>query len=72
MPQKILIDGNAPGETLRDPRWLAQRLGVSYERARQMGRRAEVPTVRIGKLIRHDPAAVERWIEENTREACDE
>lgn len=67
MQQKILIDGNAPGSALQGPRWLASRLGVSYERARQMGRRAEVPTIRIGKLIRHDPAAVERWIEENTR-----
>lgn len=70
--QQIKINDQNPGETLRDPRWLAQRLGVSYERARQMGRRAEVPTIRIGKLIRHDPAAVERWIAENTREARDE
>ena len=65
--QTIKIGGVTPDEfvnqqSLKDSRWLAHRLGVSYEKARQMGRRKEVPCVRIGRLIRYSPEAIDEFL----------
>jgi len=43
-------------ETLKDSKWLAQRLGISYDKARSLGRENLVPNIRIGKLIKYDPS----------------
>jgi hypothetical protein len=65
--QKIHIAGLTPEEfanlrTLQDSRWLALRLGISYEKARQLGRRMEVPCLRIGKLLRYSPEAIDQFL----------
>jgi hypothetical protein len=50
--------------TLQDSRWLARRLGISYDKARAMGRNGEVPINRIGKLIKYSPEAIEQWLKD--------
>lgn len=52
---------------LRSSRWLAQRLGLSVttvERLRASGSTDLPPAITIGRSIRYDEAAVERWINE--------
>ena len=69
--QQIMIDNNKISEkakVLRDSRWLAERLGVSYETARALGRKERVPVIRIGKLLRYDPETIERFITANMSE----
>lgn len=68
--QPIVIDGQSSEDfensrTLKDSKWLAHRLGVSYEKARQMGRRKEVPSIRVGRLIRYSPSAIDEWLTAN-------
>lgn len=53
--------------TLRSSRWLAQRLGLSLttvERLRASGSPDIPPAIVIGRSIRYDEAAVERWLQE--------
>lgn len=40
----------------------ARRLGVTYQRAAALAREETIPTVRLGRQIRVDPAALEEWI----------
>lgn len=53
--------------TLRHTRWLAQRLALSVttvERLRAAGSTDIPPAIVIGRSIRYDEAAVERWLQE--------
>lgn len=54
-------------QRLEDSHWLAKRLGISYDMARQMGRKMQVPVIRIGKLLKYSPEAIDRWIENQTK-----
>ena len=56
----IPADKSAP--SLRDSYWLAERLGIGYDTARALGRDRKVPVVKIGRLLRYSPAAIEKWI----------
>jgi len=56
-------------ETLKDSKWLAQRLGISYDKARSLGREDLVPNIRIGKLIKYDPRAIDDFIRERMNPA---
>jgi excisionase family DNA binding protein len=42
--------------------WLAPRLNVTAARAYELVRTGVVPSVRLGRQVRVDPLAVERWI----------
>ena len=46
------------GERLLDAQEVAEWLGIKEDYVREMGRRGEIPTVRIGKYIRYEPSAV--------------
>lgn len=53
--------------SLRSSRWLAQRLGLSIttvERLRAAGSPDLPPAIVIGRSIRYDESAVERWLQE--------
>lgn len=43
---------------------VAQRLRVSKDAAYAMIRRGEIPHIRVGRLVRVSPDALDRWIEE--------
>lgn len=66
----IQINGQSSEEfkacqSLKDSRWLAEHLGISYEKARTLGRLKQVPHIRIGRLIKYSPDVIEKWISEN-------
>ena len=44
---------------------VARRLGVSEAKAREMGRRREIPTVGVGRRVRVRRSALERWLRVN-------
>ncbi|HSV95562.1 MAG TPA: hypothetical protein VLM75_01370 [Spirochaetota bacterium] len=56
-------------DQLRDSKWLAERLGISYDKARSLGRENLVPNLRIGKLIKYDPHAIDAFIRERMNPA---
>ena len=48
---------------------VSERLGMSNEWVYSAARRGVIPSVRIGGALRFDMAAIDLYIEENTREA---
>lgn len=48
------------GEALLDSRAMGERLAVTAELCEQMAREGRIPSVRIGRYLRFDPAAVIR------------
>jgi excisionase family DNA binding protein len=54
------MEPRRPLETVKP--WLAERLNVTSARAYELVRTGVVPSVRLGRQVRVDPAAVERWI----------
>ena len=48
---------------------VAQRLGVNVRHVRRLVFERRIPYVKWGHLIRFDPAALERFIDEHTQEA---
>ena len=52
---------------LIDTGTLAKLLGVGERYVRRMVAERQVPTVRVGRLIRFDLAEIRRWIEERQR-----
>lgn len=53
-PQRTLINASVAGD----------RLGVSTHRVYELVRSGELPSVRLGRTIRIDPAALETFIAE--------
>ena len=52
---------------LRDVRWLSQKLGVSKSWVYQASASGIVPCVRIGSLLRFDPAVIKVWLASGQR-----
>jgi excisionase family DNA binding protein len=53
-------------EELLDADALAARLGCSRDHARKLMSNGQVPTFRLGRLIRVHPGALDRWILDHT------
>ena len=49
---------------------VAKRLGVSVPKVYVMASHGDIPSVRIGKLVRFQPDDVERLIQKNRRESA--
>lgn len=49
-------------ETLKNNKWLAEYLNVSNQTARTLHLKTDIPAIKIGRLIRYRPAAVEQWV----------
>ena len=55
--------------TLKDSRWLAERLGLSISTVKKLraeGSQAIPQHIKIGRSIRYNPFAVEQWLAENS------
>jgi excisionase family DNA binding protein len=50
--------------SLLDVVGLATRLGVTVRFVRRLVDERRIPYVKVGRLVRFDPTAVERWIDE--------
>jgi excisionase family DNA binding protein len=50
-------------ESLLDVEGLARRLGVSVRFVRRLVEERRIPYVKVGRFVRFDPVAVERWID---------
>jgi excisionase family DNA binding protein len=50
-------------ESLLDVEGLARLLGVSVRFVRRLVEERRIPYVKIGRFVRFDPLAVERWID---------
>ena len=59
-------NSDEPQKTLKDSYWLAERLGISYQKARIMGSNNEVPNIRIGRLIRYSEESIDEYLKEIT------
>lgn len=57
------MEATAPrARTLMDAPGAAERLGVRLHRVYALVRENRIPSVRIGRQVRIDPAALEEWI----------
>jgi excisionase family DNA binding protein len=54
--------GNESTETLLEAKDVAEWLGVKEDYVRDLGRRGEIPTVKIGKYVRFERASIRAWI----------
>lgn len=55
-----------PAKRLLTARETAEYIGRSPEAVKQMTARGELPTVRAGRRVHYDLAALDHWIAENT------
>ena len=66
--QVRLLERGAPNrtdegtETLLEAKGVAEWLGVKEDYVRDLGRRGEIPTVKIGKYVRFERDAIREWI----------
>ncbi len=59
--------GNSSGIfALRDVAWMAEFLGVSKSWVYQATASGRLPCVRIGALVRFDPAVIKAWVKGET------
>ena len=49
---------------------VAERLGVSERFVRRLVFERRIPYVKVGRLVRFDPAAVEQWIDDATEDVA--
>lgn len=54
---------------LLDPEEAAALLGVTTEFMRRMARQRRIRSVKVGKFVRFDPADLQHWIDQNSRDA---
>lgn len=60
-------DAGSGAERLLTMPEVAERLSIRLYTVREMGRRGELPTVRVGRAVRVSEAALARYIQERTR-----
>ena len=53
---------NEESETLLEAKAVADWLGVKEDYVRDLGRRGEIPTVKIGKYVRFERDSIREWI----------
>ena len=58
MGDRTLIDKNA----------VAERLATTVRHVEELVKYRRIPFVKVGRLLRFDPDAIEEWIVENTRQ----
>jgi excisionase family DNA binding protein len=61
---------NEESETLLEAKDVADWLGVKEDYVRDLGRRGEIPTVKIGKYVRFERDSIREWIAQQ-RESID-
>jgi excisionase family DNA binding protein len=66
MDSAVSVDGRMPvvsaERALRDVSWLARQLGVSKSWVYQACASGVVPCIRVGALLRFDPATIRAWM----------
>jgi excisionase family DNA binding protein len=68
-PIRRMPGDDAP--TLWTPEEVAERLGVKLRWVRRAIERRQLPFVRVGRLVRFRPEAIEAWIEANSHDGGD-
>jgi excisionase family DNA binding protein len=56
------VNSSSGGPGLKDVQWLAKFLGVSRSWVYQASASGVLPCVRIGALLRFDPAVIKAWV----------
>ncbi len=70
--RSVEIDSNGPiGRLLLNVREAALFLGIEVDAVYKKSRRREVPCVKVGRALRFDVKALERYIEQHTIETID-
>jgi len=59
------------GKRLLDARGAAEYLSLSVDTVYRMARLRELPSVRVGRALRFDLVALERYVEQHTIETID-
>ncbi len=55
------------GHNLLTPEDVAQMLGVARKTVVVWARLGQIPCVRVGRLVRFDPAEIDRWLDNRRR-----
>ena len=66
-----MVLNNAIGRRLLNVREAAQYLGLEVDTVYKKARLREVPYVKVGRALRFDVKALDRYIEQNAIEALD-
>ena len=66
-----IVSNEVIGRRLLNVREAAQYLGVEVDTVYKKSRLREVPCVKVGRALRFDVKALERYIEQNTIETID-
>ena len=61
-PRMPLLSTDSQARALKDVNWLAEFLGVSKSWVYQATASGVLPCVRIGALVRFDPAVIKAWV----------
>jgi len=67
-----MVLNNAIGRRLLNVREAAQYLGLEVDTVYKKARLREVPCVKVGRALRFDVKALERFIEQHTIETIDD
>jgi excisionase family DNA binding protein len=59
------------GKRLLNAREAAEYLGIAVDTVYRMARLRELPSVKVGRALRFDVVAVERYVEQHTIETID-
>ena len=68
----VMVLNNAIGRRLLNVREAAQYLGLEVDTVYKKARLREVPCVKVGRALRFDVKALERFIEQHTIETIDD
>lgn len=68
----VMVLDNAIGRRLLNVRETAQFLGLEVDTVYKKARLREVPCVKVGRALRFDVKALERFIEQHTIETIDD
>ena len=62
---------NGVGKRLLNTREAAEYLGIAMDTVYRMARLRELPSVKVGRALRFDRVALERYVEQHTIETID-
>ena len=66
---EIPARSNALGRRLLDIDAVAEQLSTSVRHLRRLVQERRIPVVRVGRLIRFDPVAIDAWLDEHRSSA---
>ena len=70
-PSAMVSSNKDVGKRLLNAREAAEYLGIAVDTIYRMARPRELPSVKVGRALRFDVVALERYVEQHTIETID-